>query len=192
MDDDGGTVATWATRLSDACFGLRHPALSSRVGFADGDQRIGHSLVERRSISAVTAGSGDERALDDDVLVLRERPGQGPAPIVEAKETPGEGTRGPFVGLVPSSQSESRTCLADQCVASSASLASVSGLATSTRGFTWSKESFPCESASAILGSDGRRAAAVTHSRAVAAETPHRWTSQTTIEVAPSTRHARR
>jgi hypothetical protein len=58
--------------------------------------------------------------------------------------------------------------------------------------FTWSKESFPCESASAILGSDGRRAAAVTHSRAVAAETPHRWTSQATMEVAPSTRHARR
>ena len=48
----------------------------------------------------------------------------------------------------------SRTCLADQWVACSASLASVSGLATSTKGLTWSKESFPCDSASEILGSD--------------------------------------
>ena len=84
----------------------------------------------------------------------------------------------------------SRTCLADQRVACSASVASVSGLATSTRGLTWSKESFPCERASEILGSAWSLAAAVTHSRAVAAVTPQRWTSQATMDVAPSTRQA--
>ncbi len=86
----------------------------------------------------------------------------------------------------------SRTCLADQCVACSASLASVSGLATSTSGLTWSKDSFPCERASEIFGSWCSFAAAVTHSRAVVAVTPQRWTSHATMEVAPSTRQALR
>ena len=86
----------------------------------------------------------------------------------------------------------SRTCLADQRVACSAKVASVSGLATSTRGLTWSNESFPLDSASEICGSWLSLAAAVTHSRAVAAVTPHRCTSQPTMEVAPSTRQARR
>ena len=86
----------------------------------------------------------------------------------------------------------SRTCFADQCVACSASVASVSGFATSTSGLTWSKESFPCDRASEILGSSFNLVAAVTHSRAVAAATPHCCTNQATIDVAPSTRQALR
>ena len=86
----------------------------------------------------------------------------------------------------------SRTCFADQCVACSASVASVSGFATSTSGLTWSKESFPGDRASEILGSSFNLVAAVTHSRAVAAVTPHRCTNQATIDVAPSTRQALR
>src|ERR1700733_4894083 len=101
MDDDGGTVAAGPSRLSLARFSSGSLALSSGVAFADRDQRVSHPLVERRSIMAATAGSGGERGLDDDVLVLWERPGQGPASIVEAEEAPGEGTRGTFVGLVP-------------------------------------------------------------------------------------------
>ena len=106
MDDDGGTVATGSTRLSGGRFSSGRPALSSFVDFADRDQRVCHSLVERRSIMAATARSCDERALDDDVLVLRERSRQAPTSIVEAEEAPSEGTRGPLVGLVPRLQGE--------------------------------------------------------------------------------------
>ena len=161
------------------------------VALADGDQGVGHPLVERRAIPAAATGPGDERALDDGVLVLGEHAGQAPASIVEAEEAPGVEAGRPLVGLVPSGHARAR----GPAWPTSASpvrpaVASVSGLATSTRGFTWSKESFPCDSASAILGSDGSLAAAVTHSRAVAAETPQRWTSQATMDVAPSTRQA--
>ena len=47
-----------------------------------------------------------ERALDHGVLVLGKRPGQGPAPVVEAEEAPGVEAGRPLVGLVPCGQRE--------------------------------------------------------------------------------------
>ena len=131
--------------------------------------------------------------LTTSVLVLGKRPGQSAAPIVEAEEAPGVGARSSARRTGSAWPARARgPAWPTSAWPVRPSWASVSGLATSTSGLTWSKESFPCDSASAILGSEGSLAAAVTHSRAVAAETPHRWTSQATMEVAPSTRQARR
>ncbi len=101
VDDNGRTVAASTTCLGTACSRSGRLTLSGGVDLADRHQRICHPLFERRSISAAAAGSGDERALDDDVLILGKCPCQGSASIIEAEETPGESARGPLVGVIP-------------------------------------------------------------------------------------------
>lgn len=108
MDHDGGAVAPGATRLARSCGRSRCRALDAlvdRVAPADGNQGIGHPLVEGRAVSSLASGrSGDEGALHDDVLIFGERPRQCPAAVVEAEEAAGIGPRRPLVGLVPGRQ----------------------------------------------------------------------------------------
>ena len=54
----------------------------------------------------MSTGTSNECALHDDVLVLGERPRQGPTPIIEAEEATGVEADGPFVGLIPGGQCE--------------------------------------------------------------------------------------
>src|SRR5271154_5009248 len=99
MDDHGGPVSAQATRLTGAGPISGLCALPGRVALAEGDQGVGHALVEGGSITPVTTGSRSERTLHHRVLVLGEHPGHRPAPIVEAKEAPGVEARRPLVGL---------------------------------------------------------------------------------------------
>ena len=104
MDDHGGAVAACATRLVLAGSMYGPGAPFHGIALADGDQGVSHALVEGRSITPLTTGACNERALDHGVVVLGERPRQSPAPVVEAEEAPGVEPGRALVGLVPCGQ----------------------------------------------------------------------------------------
>ena len=81
--------------------------------------------------------------------------------VVEAEEAPGVAAGGLIVGLAIGRDGQLADLLGRPFRRRLGQRASVSGLATWTRGFIWSKESLPWESASEIFGQDfeflGRR-----------------------------------
>ena len=160
MDDDGGPVAARAAGPAASAVRrqpgprsaspLQTATSASAMRWSNGvrsrSRRLARAMSELFTTAYWSSGS---------------TPGQAAAPVVEAEEAPGVETRRPARRIGCGRRcASSRTCLADQWVACSASVASVSGLATSTRGLTWSKESFPCERASEIFGSAWSLAAA--------------------------------
>ena len=70
--------------------------------------------------------------------------------------------------------------------------ASVSGLASLVAGTSWSKDRPPSAKVAASLGRVSRDRATRTHSRAVRWAMPRRATSQSAMEVAPSSRQSSR
>ena len=158
-------------------------------------RRPGHRPSAARRACDLGRGerrSGDEGALDDDVLVLGKRPRQGPASIIEAEEAAGIGPRRPLVGLVPGGRRELadllgrpvRRLFGQPCVGL--------GLGHFDEGLHLVERELPLGQGISDLGERRELGGGGDPFAAVAAETPHRWTSQATMEVAPSTRHARR
>ena len=167
-------------------------SLSGRIGLADGDQGVRHALVEGCAISTAARGSGNERTLDDEVLVVRKRAGQCSTSIVEAEGSPGIGARRLLVGLVPRGQRELADLLGRPVRGLFGQPGVRLGLGHLDEWLHLVKGELSLRQRIGDLG-EGRKLGRRGHPlRAVAAETAHRCTSQATMEVAPSTRQARR
>ncbi len=159
---------------------------------ADGDEGIGHPLIERRSVTTAATGPRTRELLDDGVLVLGQRSAQGSTSIVEAEEPPGVKAGRPFVGLVPRGQRELADLLRRPACRLFGQLGIRFGLGHFDEWLDLVEGELSLRQGIGDLGQGRELGSRRDPFAAVAAETLHRWTSQATMEVAPSTRQARR